>query len=242
LIAAMQAEPAHPRIEQLEKRLEASNRAPPATSVRAPTTSATVSAEQLEATLGALPKGSVEKFSAVIQPLLLNRCGANQCHGPNAKAELRLLKPPAGQVATKRFTQRNLYAVLQQIDQSQPEVSPLLVMSQRRHGTALTAIFDKHSQKQLDELTAWVKATFVSEPAPPPASIRPGAGAALSQPAPGAAPAEPGASSASPSPAGPVHAMRPDTSDPKGKGRPGTIFVPRDPYDPELFNRRFAEK
>ena len=89
-------------------------------------------------------KGSVEKFGAIVQPILLNRCAANQCHGPNAKSEFRLLRPPPGQIVSRRFTQRNLYAALQYVDRANPEASPLVVLPQQRHGNSLSAVFDKH--------------------------------------------------------------------------------------------------
>jgi hypothetical protein len=249
LIAAMRKEPAHPKIRELEQRLTLSAQGPPPASAKLPTTSATVGAEQLEETIRSLPSASVEKFSGVVQPLLLNRCGAGQCHGPNSKAQLRLLKPPAGQVASQRFTQRNLYAVLQQIDQAHPEASPLLVMPQRRHGTALSAVFDKHNQKQLEELTAWVKGTFPTRTVAQPASIGSARPATLSQPAPA------NTSGQSPAPAAAeedeqypgegetsrrIEAKRPDLSSPVAGG-PAAVFVPRDPYDAEIFNRRFEK-
>jgi hypothetical protein len=239
IAAAMRLDANHARLKMLESRLEFAVAAPP------PPPAATKSAsgaslEQIEATLKALPKGSVDKFTGSIQPILLNRCGANQCHGPNAKSEFRLLRPPAGQIAGRRFTQRNLYSTLRYLDRSHPESSPLVTMPQRRHGGSPTAVFDKHTQNQLAELIAWSKITVAAAPppapvpAPVPATIAP-ADVTLSQQATRQNPSV--AQAASPG----VQVMRPalhegrDSESAEAQRR----FTPRDPYDPELFNRRY---
>lgn len=243
VVAAMRLEPENARIKPIERRLELAVAAPPPPPPKATISAATVSAEQLDAAISALPRGSVEKFGAIVQPILQNRCGANQCHGPNAKSSFTLLKPPAGQSANRRFTQRNLYATLQQIDQSSPDSSPLLIMPQRRHGTALSAVFDKHSQKQLDELTAWVRTAFAVQASAGPATIPPAEPVTLSQPS--ASPAEQAAVQteqlAEQPTAGPtkINVMRPQTTSPDS---PKARFVPRDPFDPEIFNRRYLGK
>ena len=150
-------------------------------------------------------------------------------------------RPAPGQVASRRFTERNLYAALQQLDASQPEASPLLTLPQRRHGTSLTAVFDKNSQKQLHELTAWIKLTLAA-PHASPATIPQGA-ATLSQSGADATPKPPTpaeTSAGSPTEPPATRVMKPavDPAEPKPAG--GTDrFVPRDRFDPEIFNRRF---
>jgi hypothetical protein len=244
LVAAMRLEPNNPRLKQLETFLQLAVEAPQPVPQAEPSNAATVSPEELDKTLRALPKGSVEKFSANIQPILLNRCGANQCHGPNAKSEFRLLRPPAGQIASRRFTQRNLYATLKQLNQSNPESSPLVTLPQRRHGTSLTAVFDKLSQSQLTELVAWTKLTAGAPRSSAPQTIGP-TQATLSQPAATAVPAAANQGPPGPTPdAQPVgqgvQVMRPSLDKVPDQFPPGgQRFVPRDPYDPELFNRRF---
>jgi hypothetical protein len=194
---------------------------------KAPASPAAPNTDQIEKTLRALPPGSVEKFAAVVQPILLNRCGASQCHGQAAKSEFRLLRPPEGQIASRRFTQRNLYAALGQVNRNDPESSPLVTLPQARHGTAQAAIFDKHSQGQLDELIAWAR--MMAPPAvTAPATIGPAA-TPLSQPAASGVP---------------TSVMRPQlaggTADQAAQA--SQAFTPRDRYDPEIFNRRFHGK
>jgi hypothetical protein len=239
-------EPDSKQLAELERRLKLNvEAAPPPGDARLAAVPSS-SAEQLENTARSLPRGSVEKFGAIVQPILLNRCGANQCHGPNSKAEFRLLRPPAGQMASRRFTQRNLYATLQQLDRADPAASPLLTLPQQRHGSSLTAVFDKHSQNQLTQLQSWVALTIgaasaVAAPTaaaqpPVPPTIAP-ASATLPQPA----AAAPGTTSPNETPAVGVRAMRPqlDGSAAAPRGAAPPRFSPRDRYDPEIFNRQY---
>jgi hypothetical protein len=204
----------------------------------------------MENALRTLPRGSVEKFGAVIQPILLNRCGANQCHGPNAKSDFRLLRPPPGQIVSRRFTQRNLYASLKYLDRSNPENSPLVLMPQQRHGSALSAVFDKHSSNQLAELASWARYTAGTQPAiqPPsaPSTITP-VNATLSQPTtkPGSvvAPTQEASDPSDPSPIS-TRVMRPSLDD-QSLQRPKNTTQPpefRDRFDPEIFNRKYHAK
>jgi hypothetical protein len=253
LDAARRLEPDNPQIKDVQTRLTLAVEAVPPSSP-ASTTTATVTAEELEQTIRGLPKASVEKFGAIVQPILLNRCGANQCHGPNAHSEFRLLRPPQGQIVSRRFTQRNLYAAVKYLDPSNPEASPLVVMPQQRHGTSLAAVFDKQSANQLAELLAWVKMTMAVPPGSPPAapaSIVP-AEMTLSQPAATGSSTGSRAITAAqaingqldPGAAIGVHAMRPSLDSP-GASPPATaprLPAPRDRYDPAIFNQRYHGK
>jgi hypothetical protein len=238
LVAAMRLEPDNPGLKLLERRLEFAAQQPKERDQATPTAaSAIVSSEKMEQAIRDLPAGSVEKFAAVIQPILLNRCGANQCHGPNSKSEFRLLRPSPGQVANRRFTQRNLYAALEQLDRSQPEASPLLTLPQHRHGTSLTAVFDKHSQKQLDDLAKWINITLAS-PQPPPTI--PAATPTLSQSSGDASPKPP--APATPGDPSSTRVMKPAVESAESKpAAAAERFVPRDRFDPEIFNRRYLK-
>lgn len=239
LIEAIRVEPGHSGIAPIERRLAQAMEHKPAgvpTPARA-ASSVTVRSDDLEKAIGALPKASVERFAAVVQPLLLNRCGANACHGANAKTEFHVLRPPGGQAATQRFTQRNLYAALQYIDKANPEESPLVVLPARQHGSSLVPVFDKQTQKQLEELRAWVRLTVAApEPAAPvqPATIPAVEAEALSQPGDGGANQTNAPGAEAKGPAAEFSQL------PGGRGKDS--FVPRDPFDPEIFNRRFGKK
>ena len=248
LVAAMRIAPEDERLLQLERRLKLSVESPVAATPLNPTSTAVVSSQQLDEALRSLPRGSIEKFSATVQPILLNRCAANQCHGPNAKSEYSLLRPPEGQIASRRFTQRNLYATLRYINTSDPDASPLVVMAQQRHGKALTAVFDKHSQNQLAELIGWAKLSAGTAPPLAPRTIG-AAPTTLLQPA-TALPASSGQREApdavrlnGPTPVGTeVKTMRPRLDSGIEAHSPAAAerFVPKDRYDPELFNRKYV--
>jgi hypothetical protein len=243
LVAAMRNDPANPRIATVERKLKLAQEVPKATTVRRPDTSATVSAEQLDKTIRALPPGTMERFSAVVQPILLNRCAAGGCHGATAKTEFRLLRPPAGQVPSKRFTQRNLYAVLAYLDKDNPEKSPLLELPRGQHGTTVGRVFDKRSEHQLEELVSWAKlAMAVPAPTPPATIVK--AQALLSQQnedervprAKSEAPvtADAGQKDQAGTPPRPFTPSK-DVAPIPREG----IFQPRDTFDPEIFNRQF---
>ncbi|MEX2174232.1 MAG: hypothetical protein WD872_07710 [Pirellulaceae bacterium] len=220
LAQAVRIDSKNPRIAQLERRLKLATAAPPPAVAKAKPAPTAIDTAQMEKTIRALPPGSLERFSAVVQPLLLNRCGANACHGSNSKGEYRLLRPPTGQAASQRFTQRNLYATLAQLDHSNPDASPLLVEPQRRHGTALTAVFDKQTQRQLAELIWWVKLTVVAPEATVSGATVPATISAAGEP-PLSQPAQVAASNAA-------------ADSPQG--------ATGDPFDAEIFNRRFDGK
>jgi hypothetical protein len=270
LVAAVRAEPDHPGIDAVERRLtQALQEQPPerpAVVARRPVPASSVSPEDLDKALRELPAASIEKFAATVQPSLLNRCAGGQCHGGNSTAALHLLKPPRGQLPTQRFTQRNLYSVLQQLDRDRPELSPLLIEPQKRHGGATAPVFDRFSQEQLAEIAAWIDVTLSPTVAPIPATIPvPPAGQTLSQAVdatsggavvPASAqesieekPEVPGAADV---PAGEEQieatingqsaksvATAKSTAQAKAPEKP---FIPRDPFDPEIFNRRHRAK
>ena len=241
------AEPNNAQVKELMTRLEVMQLSPPAPS--GPAATLPVPPEKLEQTIAELPRGSVERFGAIVQPILLNRCAANQCHGPNSKSEFRLLRPPPGQTVSRRFTQRNLATTLRQLDRSSPDQSPLVLKAEQRHGSALTPVFDKHSANQLSEIVGWARMTSGPNVVPAagtrsetatyyrPASITPAA-STLSQPA---APGTDGSPAAAP-----VQPTRPTTTEntartaqPPPSKNAEPAGQPRDRYDPEIFNRRY---
>jgi hypothetical protein len=250
LAAAAGIEPDNRELKEMQTRLKLAVEKPPEpTPARA---APTVAADDLEKALRDLPRGSIEKFGAVVQPILLNRCGANKCHGPNTDSEFRLLKPAPGQIVSRRFTQRNLYAALKQLDGANPDASPLVVLPQQRHGSSLSAVFDKHSANQLAELAAWARMTVGVAPAVTqargPATIGP-MDATLSQPLGAeirmsrAAERPSGEAGAAPSGVEPVKVMRPPLDDRSGGKEPaGQLPLVRDRFDPEIFNRRYHGK
>ncbi len=240
LATAKRMDPNGTQVAELETRLKLAVETPPPPSAARPTT--LVAPDELEKTLQSLPKASVEKFGAVVQPILLNRCGANQCHGPNAKSDFRLLRPPPGQIVSRRFTQRNLHAAMRFVDRSNPDNSPLVTLPQQRHGNSLAAVFDKHTAGQLTELIAWARLSTggaAASPARVPATIAP-IEATLSQPA-----ATSSRDAAAPAPAqDSVSSTQPaaDRATPSASAKIAQQQMFRDRFDPEIFNRHYHGK
>lgn len=238
-VAALKIDAEHPRLAAIEKRLKFyAERMTPKSP--APSKSPALGPEDLDKFTKDLPKGAVERFAATVQPILLNRCATGGCHGPNATTEFKLYRPAQGQVANRRFTQRNLHAVMQQIDRSNPDRSALLVKPQERHGGANAPVFDKQSQIQLDQLAAWVRQAVMEPQASQPASIR-NDSEALSQPAKVAPQTRAVSEEEPPATTKSAPAAERSTSD-KAKPAATSAFKPRDPFDPEQFNRLHHSK
>lgn len=251
LAFARKLEPEHARIAQLELRLKTAAEAPAPSGVKTDTSSATVGVKQLEEKLADLPKGSVERFAVTIQPMLINHCGANGCHGPAAKSNFHLLRPAAGQMMSKRFTQRNLFTVLQYMDKDKPEESRLVTMPQERHGSTSAPVFDKRSQHQLDDLIAWGK---LLAPKPPlvvlPATIGPAQTLLTQQGTAAEITADKTGGKVPPNIAPMNGGEKPDgvkvksprapsVKDLKNESSPRDNAAPRDPFDPDVFNRKY---
>jgi hypothetical protein len=174
LSLALAEEPSNKRIELVDRRLHLALSLPTPTNASASST-AVVSPEQLDKMLTDLPKGALERFTTIVQPMLNNRCATAQCHGNSSHPGLQLMRPPTGIGAPTRFTHRNIYSALQYIDRDDPLSSPLLRVPQEPHGGATLAVFDLRSRNQLHELQTWVEqlSTRPQPPPPEPATIPP---------------------------------------------------------------------
>jgi hypothetical protein len=240
LAVATVADPRNPMTAVLQRRLkmalEPSTPAAPRSAA-----AAGPSNEELDRMVRGLPPKAVETFTQSVQPVLLNECTGSGCHGPQSDGAMRLVRIPAGRPATRRVTQRNLYSALKYVDRDNPSASRLLSAASRPHGTVQHAIFDEHQASQYRRLAEWV-GQVAEQPTPEsPATVTPAArtapaGAwdletrprALSQearkgqPLPGRAGRPPGKNAAD-------HQSAPP---PTGQ--------PADPFDPEVFNRRYG--
>ncbi len=245
---ALQADPSHPMIGLLQRKLKLAVEPHSRPRPTRPLDPA-AAPEDLDRLVRDMPPGSVETFTQTIQPLLLNHCGTAACHGPGAESKFRLLRMPPGRPASRRFTQRNLHAVLGWVDRANPAASPLLTAPAGPHGTADKAIFGPGQDGQYRRLADWVS-RLSSRPKPDvPETVRP-----AQKPPDRAVPAEPEGPS-SPSPKASHAAGRPSEADsspparklpaspsPVQRGAPLPVFIPVDPFDPEIFNRRFFSR
>ena len=224
------------------------------------------SSEELDRLVRGMPPGSVETFTQTVQPVLANNCSMAGCHGPDTESRFRLLRTPSGRPASRRLTQRNLHSTLEWIDRDTPAASRLLTAPIRPHGSAQAAVFTDQQVEQYQQLVDWVN--WVAQSEEPGASATHESKQALPRrdvppwPTIPAVHTDSVESAGDDSPHGGLGAYSPGRPTPYGElalgasspppDRPGTIssptvkpsasmprFVPVDPFDPAIFNRRF---
>jgi hypothetical protein len=196
-----------------------------------------------------LPPGAVEYFTQKVQPILLNRCAANGCHNPRVDGTFQLAKPARGQSIPLRTTQRNLRSALSLVNRGNPSDSPLLSLPFVPHGGISSPVLSAANAKERQFLIAWVgmlatgtgqgpasvgstEVRTPSDRAAPAPVVRPIRGTVAS--AQFAAPAS-GASEVQR--AGMTVG---DSSQLPGGERPSRDTEAHDPFDPEVFNARYA--
>jgi len=200
---------------------------------------ATVSAE--------LPRGAVEYFTSRVQPLLLNRCAANACHGTGSTLadrtgpRLSLQRPLPGRPVSRRLTQQNLAGVLPFVDRSAPAASPLLTAPSRPHGGLEHALLNDEHADQFAAIAEWLGSLATNRQKQIPPTLREPL-SVLSQ----ARGADEAANNARPAHSEPTQ-PEPDATatdaavrDTASTDEAGDEYRPRDPFDPELFNRRWV--
>ena len=236
LLAAIAIAPRDPRIGGLERRLRSATDPVPARETVPAAHPSPPHQDDSERVLSALPSDAVESFASRVQPLLLNRCGSNACHGGRSSTEFQLISPGWGKTITLRYTQRNLLAAYRQVDSAKPEASPLLTIPGRPHGGLESSVFGERDRPQLELLDAWVRKASLAN-----------AGAATGFRRQPAWPAVSEQSSSADSFAENDRRFRQRSDD---RAPPATIGQRpadaasaaldfRDPFDPERFNRQF---
>ncbi|HEV2971859.1 MAG TPA: hypothetical protein VGY55_17930 [Pirellulales bacterium] len=263
--AAMALDPHNPRNEFLDRRLRQMLETPPPAPAEKVATIQQVTNEDLDRLVRGMPQGTVEAFTATIQPLLMNGCATSGCHGPGSKSSYIILRIPSDRIGTRRLTQRNLQSTVQMLDYQNPQQSRLLSAASRPHGSAGSAIFDPQTVKYR-QLASWIalvtqKAPGTPDPTDQPATVGIGGQSAknLNQ-ASGSLSA--GACESDARPAKPSYRNRVSKaitarrdSDAAGKDRPPPFpQTPQagvnsdtpakdgiDPFDAEAFNRQFVD-
>jgi hypothetical protein len=244
LMAVMEIAPDDPQIKQFEKRLKLAVHRSREPSVRTVGATQEVSQAELDRVVRTLPDGVVEQFTSSVQPLLLNRCSNGGCHGPNSDSDFQLVRPSWSRTLPRRFTQRNLYASLTYVNAKQPRNSDLLVKSISAHGGTTTPILGDRDTESLQLLASWVHRVSQGNPAVQPAVLH-SPQALLLQPSdaigdkrePERFPTDEPVLPISESPApnlttpGDTRVANSDNSTPS-----------RDPFDPELFNRKYLKR
>ncbi len=168
LVDAARVDPNHHKTDQLVQRLQLARlqaaQRPHTEHRTTPRKSTAESQNQLQRLADELPEGSVEQFANRIQPLLINGCAAAKCHGGGGRSSFRLIRSAARTQASRHVTEKNLWAVLRQIDRNAPAKSKLLAMARQPHGGAKSFAFRRRSADQAKRLTDWVMQTGVVRP------------------------------------------------------------------------------
>jgi hypothetical protein len=99
-------------------------------------------------------------FTSKVQPILMNKCAICHANGEGGSFHLDRVSD-AGSKAT---TQRNLAAVLRQIDLEHPAISPLLVKAITRHGDAKAPAIRDRSDKPMVAMQQWVELAVARNP------------------------------------------------------------------------------
>ncbi len=202
---------------------------------------------ELERLLKQLPAEGTAVFKRRVEPLLFRNCSNAGCHDPD-KTRLPLLRLARGEGIPKRMSQQNLIQVLRFVGTGLEGNSPLLAAATTEHGGAIKPPLKKDSD-HYRLLAAWAEHMALPTSAagiePLPSALFPPGG----QPAEDRPPvdAQPLNSPLIPPPSTPSAGVAP----PSASGRLPEIpsletapaaFLPVDPFDPEIFNRRMHSK
>lgn len=243
LADARVADPKNPMVGALQHRLKMAMEPPIPSGTKTPLPSGPSTGE-LDRMLRGMPRGAVETFTQSVQPVLLNHCASGGCHGSQSETGLRLYRS-VGTTSSRRMTQRNIHSVLSFIDLEKPSSSRLLVAASGPHGTAEHAIFGEREAAQYQQIANWVN--LLAGPTTPeiPASVArgtssKGAEELFGETAPKVLAAESG--KALPLASAKRHRTnrRPGALGKADEAKPASFEEPADPFDPEVFNRRYG--
>ena len=120
-----------------------------------PTLREAVTSKVESRSLAGLSRSVAQDFTRHLQPLLMNKCGNSGCHGGRTTTTFQLTSAHRG--SNPSIAEKNLAAVLKQIDLRYPSESPILASLDAAHGGLPTPIFRGRSgAQQLGILKAWV--------------------------------------------------------------------------------------
>jgi hypothetical protein len=201
--------------------------------------SSAASAPVNSAPIDALPNGAVERFTRKVQPILVNNCTVSGCHQPGGPQSFQLDRSLLHGLGNRRTTMRNLVATLALIDHEQPQLSPLLTVPRETHGGMDRPIIGPRQQAAFEHLVDWVALVSNTqkvgqEAAKPDSALE----TASYDNATMASVAE--TSSPVPSNLELPPAERDSVAEPRSPIQYGAQlrpWQPKDPFDPEIFNR-----
>lgn len=194
---------------------------------------------------------SLGLFATRVQPILMNTCA--RCHATGHGGNFHLSQVFADNLNNRRTLERNLAAVLAEVDVNQPETSRLLIKAVSDHAHTGKAPLRDRQSAPYRTLESWVKLTVADNP-----QLRPKPEADSTAQVPTRSPAtrdsakspfeesraKPGEESQWGADARPRAAPVPSSVSAGGTGKAvppptrGSSAPPLDPYDPEPFNRK----
>ena len=147
--------PKHPDLERLKVRLEFLS-APARQTVPRVGTARMATRPVSNAKPPKVSNAATTEFAKHIQPLLINSCGTVGCHGRGGTTDrMPLTSPPRKMNWNPRLMQRNLTAVLREVDFVHPERSPLFQSATTPHA-GQAALFRVGKSKYAEDLAAWI--------------------------------------------------------------------------------------
>ena len=154
LADATAVDPKNPMVVILRNRLKLALEPPPPDATK--TQNSGPSNEELDRMVRGMPRGVVENFTQSIQPMLLNHCASSGCHSAQSDSGLKLYHISTDRASNRRTTQRNLYSVLQFVNQQNLSASKLLTAASQPHGSVHHAVFSERQTPQLRRMADWV--------------------------------------------------------------------------------------
>ena len=239
LDSAIAKQPNHPRISLIHRQLQSHDVQSdnPSASFEQPS----LSSEDLKVLIHKLPEGAVESFTQMVQPVLMNGCSARACHGVAGNNDFLLHRFAHRQSIPRRITLRNLHGVTKWIDRERPEASDLLHYATTAHGDKK----ERANQKPplaaqgvpFQRLSKWV-ATFHNEKLPKTMNQLATHSLAGTTPADKSIRTGNALSLHNRSRSQRKEKIETLSTQPAFGPEESTRFSPKDPFDPEIFNRR----
>lgn len=113
-------------------------------------------AEHVSADISDLPNGAVERFTRKVQPVLVNSCTTTGCHQAGGTESFQLDRAILRGLSNRRSTMSNLAATLALVDREQPRSSLLLTIPRRTHGGMKRPVFGPRQDAAFRHLEDWV--------------------------------------------------------------------------------------
>lgn len=234
-------EPRHGQLDFFERRLalavlRKTRQAAPVAATPTASPPISISTPAVTTDIGDLPPGAVERFTRKVQPVLVNNCTLGGCHQRGGSQKFQLERAVLHGMANRRSTMSNLAATLELVDRQQPQQSPLLTVPRQTHGGMKEPILGPRRDAAFRHLYDWV--ALVTASATTPTSTEPTEPSETPPVSQESADADAStAADDSPIP------LADDSTGAQPPLRYGTRLVrwqPRDEFDPEIFNRKYA--